>query len=120
MIAAMLLAVLLSAAVAQGGFVRPDKPSHRPVYVKVAAPLPCLEISLGQMLLPARRQFAKCAAGKMGSAIFMVQTGPKAARVVASEGSLNAKARACMSRKVLTKQRWPKDKCAIKVTIRAD
>lgn len=120
MIAPLLLAALLSFAVAQGGFVRPDQPTHRPVYVKVQTPLPCSEILLGQMLLPARPLLANCAAGKMGSAIFLVQTGPKAARVVASEGSLNAKARACMTKKVLSKQRWPKDKCAIKVTIRAD
>lgn len=120
MTSAWLIAALLSAQLAQGGFVRPGKPAHRPVYVKVAAPPPCQEIALGLMLLPARPQLAKCAAGKMGSAIFVVHTGPTGGRVVASEGSLSQAARTCMTKKVLRKQAWPKDSCAMKVTIRAD
>ncbi len=117
---AQLLVALIAAAAAQGASVRPTQPAHRPVYVKVETPPPCLEVALGQMLLHARPALAKCAAGKMGSAIFLVQTGGKAARVAASQGSLNAKARACMTKKVLIKQAWPKDNCAIKVTVRAD
>lgn len=114
------LAALLPFAVAQGGLVRPTPPAHRPVYVKVAASLPCQEVALGVMLLVARPQLAKCAAGKMGSAIFVVQTGPSGGRVAASEGSLSAVVRTCMRKKVLSKQPWPKDKCALKVTVRTD
>lgn len=124
---------------AQGGLVRPEAPKHRPIYVKVETALPCSEVVIGQTLLKLRPLLANCAmAGKkakdgtfrMGTAIFNVELGGNKPKFDAGKGSLSPAVRACMVRKVLARlpmgdpatgvDGWPKQKCSIRLTIRAD
>jgi hypothetical protein len=144
-LAPLLQLVLLSTAAdasppqPQGGLVRPEAPKHRPIYVKVETALPCSEVVIGQTLLKLRPLLANCAmAGKkakdgtfrMGTAIFNVELGGKKPKFDAGKGSLSPAVRACMVRKVLARlpmgdpatgvDGWPKQKCSIRLTIRAD
>lgn len=119
---------------AKGGLLRPAAPSHRPIYLKVETAPPCNDVEIGQMLLKVRPLLADCAKGgpkaqdgtfRMGSAIFQVELGGKKPKIDAGKGSLSPKVRACMVRKVLARlpvgdAGWPKQKCAVRLTIRAD
>lgn len=119
---------------AKGGLLRPEPPKHRPIYVKVETALPCSDVEIGQTLLKLRPLLANCAqAGKkaqdgtfrMGSAIFQVELGGKKPKVDKGKGSLSPAVRACMARKVLARLPvgeggWPKQKCSVRLTIRAD